>query len=192
MLVKTGLPRKKEKQVDDSGGPWMEVRAHSSGGRVKETISVTVGRKRKVSLSKSDNGEECWTCGHKGYFKDKCPFIQCHFCKVLGHKIAECLVLPTRMKSPEVPVKSHMPVQEKSANMSVTTAEQNSRGKQLLPRLVCSKLDNGVMKEGKTRVNLEDRHLRPDIKDSTGNRKNPQGATGREEKQTNPFAPNIR
>lgn len=88
-------------------------------------------------------------------------------------KIAECLILPARMKSPEVPVKKHELVLAKRAATRITIADQKGRGRQPILRLVGRNLDNGVMREGTAGVtpNLVggERRIRPDIKVSTNN-----------------------
>lgn len=56
---------------EEKGGPRTEVRSRGSQRRDRAVLPSKPIRKRKMSPLESDNGEEGWTCGKPGHFKDE-------------------------------------------------------------------------------------------------------------------------
>lgn len=142
--VKRG-PAYKEKQKEDKGESWTEARIRSSSGRVRERTSGMVGQMRKISTSQKQQWGGMLDMRLYRAFQGLMPVHRCRFCKVLGYKIVECPVIPTKMKSPEFQARS----QKVATPRRVV---QKGKGKQPMPRQKSGYEANIELKEGKPRV----------------------------------------
>lgn len=75
----------------------------------------------------------CWSCDSEGHYKDECPFLWCRFCKKLGHKMAECPIIPEgqrrRITTPVTmePVRGSGRSRSNPVGIEIHCAQNNSR-----------------------------------------------------------------
>lgn len=84
----------KSAKTNAGGSKWTTYKSKRTIKQEKaaqSTWNTISTKRRRISLrGQREAMGPCWSCDSEGHYKDECPFLRCRYCKILGHKVADC------------------------------------------------------------------------------------------------------